>query len=385
MHISSTRASTTPWLELEGVEQRGYILIADITGYTAYLSHSELEHARGTLTDLLELLVEHTRPPLVLSRLEGDAVISYALEEGFVSAQTFVESIEDTYVAFRRAIELMVLNNTCQCNACANVSSLDLKFFVHHGTFAFQEIGGHQELVGADINLIHRLLKNTVTSATGFGAYILCTEAAEQALGLEDASESMVQHQETVDDFGDVTVWVKDMHPVYQARKDEELISYRPEEVVAVWEAEIALPPEVVWDYLNQSSFRDIIMGSDSHEVVDRSEGRVAPGSIYQCYHGEQIIPQVVLEWRPFERVILKMMTPVRPGPVEVMIEYRLQQVDGGTHITETMFRLTGPFLGRMSFRAYVRMTKKKGDADWATFRQAISSDHAARYGQPAA
>ena len=40
----------------------GYLLIADITGYTRYLSASELEHAQETLTALLELLVENTRP-----------------------------------------------------------------------------------------------------------------------------------------------------------------------------------------------------------------------------------------------------------------------------------------------------------------------------------
>ena len=39
----------------------------------------ELDHAQETLSELLELLIEHTRPPLILSRLAGDAVISYAL------------------------------------------------------------------------------------------------------------------------------------------------------------------------------------------------------------------------------------------------------------------------------------------------------------------
>ena len=79
------------------MELRGFILIADITGYTAYLNESELEHAQETLTDLLELLIDHTESPLVISRLEGDAVISYGLETGFVSGQTLLETIEKTY------------------------------------------------------------------------------------------------------------------------------------------------------------------------------------------------------------------------------------------------------------------------------------------------
>ena len=35
---------------------QGYLLIADITGYTRFLSESELEHAQDTLTALLEHL-----------------------------------------------------------------------------------------------------------------------------------------------------------------------------------------------------------------------------------------------------------------------------------------------------------------------------------------
>ena len=146
----------------------GYLLIVDITGYTRYLSESELEHAQETMT---ALLVENTRPPLVISRLAGDAIISYGLREGFFQGQTFIEILEDTYITFRKAIDRLVLNNTCGCNACANISSLDLKFFIHYGTFGFQRISDFDELVGNDINLLHRLLKNSVTEETGFQAY----------------------------------------------------------------------------------------------------------------------------------------------------------------------------------------------------------------------
>ena len=137
--------------------QQGYMLIADITGYTMYLSQSELEHAQRVLQTLLELLIEHTKPPMRISNLEGDAVFSYSLQGIALQGQTFVEMIENTYVAFRRAIDLMVMNNTCKCNACANISTLDLKFFIHHGTYGIQRLGGHDELVGSDVNLIHRL------------------------------------------------------------------------------------------------------------------------------------------------------------------------------------------------------------------------------------
>ena len=120
--------------------QSGFLLIADITGYTVFLSESELEHAEDSLRSLIDLLIEHTQVPLVISRLEGDAVISYALDGSFLQGQTLVEMIENTYLAFRQALELMILNTNCTCNACRNLVNLDLKVIVHHGTFMLQAL-----------------------------------------------------------------------------------------------------------------------------------------------------------------------------------------------------------------------------------------------------
>ncbi|NJN81748.1 MAG: DUF2652 domain-containing protein, partial [Caldilineaceae bacterium] len=258
--------------------QTGYLLIADITGYTGYLSDSELEHAQEVLQTLLELLIDHTRPPLAISRTAGDAVISYALQGVALQGQTFIELIEDTYVAFRRAIELMVLNNSCHCNACANIPSLDLKFFVHHGAFGIQKLGGHDELVGSDVNLIHRLLKNHVTEQTGFRAYTLYTDAAIVQLGLEEFCESLISQRESYEHLGEVEVWIQDMHPVWAAKKESLRVTIPPNEIVLQVAAEIDMPVQQVWDYLVQPAFRRILIGSDRQEIIDRYHGRVGEG-----------------------------------------------------------------------------------------------------------
>ena len=95
---------------LPQVEQTGYLLIADITGYTTYLTRSELEHAEQTLTALMELQVDQTPPPMSVAQLEGDAVLSYAIDDVMPSGQTFIETIDTIYVEFRGALELMVIN-----------------------------------------------------------------------------------------------------------------------------------------------------------------------------------------------------------------------------------------------------------------------------------
>ena len=361
--------------------QEGYLLIADITGYTQYLSKSELEHAQETLAALLELLVDRTRPPLVISRLAGDAVISYGLRHNFFEGQTFVEMIEDTYVAFRKALERMVLNNTCRCNACANVSSLDLKFFCHFGAFGIQRIGDHAELVGSDVNLIHRLLKNHVAEKTGFRAYTLYTQAAIRQLGLEEFGETMAPHAETYEHLGEVNVWVQDMHAVWEGKRGAAQVQIPPEQILLRFEAEIAMPPLLVWDYLLQPEFRSTLIGSDRQEVVNRAGGRIAPGSVYQCYHGDKFVPQAILEWQPFERILTQDLLPVPFPNTYVLVEYRLLPAAGGTRLLQVFGKPKGPLLGRALMKIMQPMLAGQGQKDIEAFKQHIEKDMAENRG----
>jgi uncharacterized protein YndB with AHSA1/START domain len=352
----------------------GYLLIVDITGYTRYLSESELEHAQDTLTALLELLVENTRSPLVISRLAGDAVISYGLREDFFLGQTFIEKIEDTYVVFRKALERLVLNNTCRCNACANISNLDLKFFIHCGTFGIQRISGYDELVGSDINLLHRLLKNSVTEETGFRAYALYTEAAIRQLDVEDLVEGMTLHDEAYEHLGEVKVFVQNMHPVWESKRSATAVDFPYDRILDCTEVYINLPRERVWDYLIQPEFRKTLIGSDRMEITNRVSGRIAPSSVYQCYHGDKVVPQTILEWQPFERMITREVPPIFPS-LSALVEYRLDSTEGGTRLTKMFAKLTGPFFGRTMLRLMAPMFSRIGRRSLEAFGLEIENN----------
>ena len=208
--------------------QQGFLIISDITGYSKYINESELEHARDSLTALLNILIDHTKSPLVLSKLEGDAVFSYAPTGGFLQGQSLLDMIESTYASFRKALDLMVLNTTCTCNACRNLPNLDLKFFVHFGSYMTQKLGDFTELVGNDVNLVHRLAKNHIKEETGFKAYAAFTQSVMGTLGLEDFQNSLTPHRETFADVGEVQMYVHDMHKVWERLKDTVRIEVRP-------------------------------------------------------------------------------------------------------------------------------------------------------------
>jgi uncharacterized protein YndB with AHSA1/START domain len=360
--------------------QNGYFLIADITGYTQYLSESELDHAQQILTNLLNLLIRHTRPPLIISRLAGDAVISYGLSDSFLQGQTFAEMLEDTYVSFRRTVELMVRNTTCSCNACRNIQSLDLKFFVHYGEFGVQKLDAHDELVGSDVNLLHRLLKNHVTEETGMRAYTLFTDAAIQKLGLGDALPALLRHEESYEHLGTVLTWVEDMHPVWEAKRLSVQVRVTPEQELMRVSTEIALPPERVWDLMLQPAHFNVLTGGQRIEIEQRSKGRVGVGSVYQCYHGDgTVLPQTILTWQPFERVVIQFEVPMPIRGISMTMELRLEPTPEGVRFSEIYAKSSGPYLGRLMADAMVRKMRGKFREDVARFRAHAEGLDAAR------
>ncbi|MEO7223598.1 MAG: DUF2652 domain-containing protein, partial [Devosia sp.] len=321
-------------------------------------------------------LIEHTKPPLIISRLAGDAVISYGLSGHFLGGQTFAESLEDTYVSFRRMVELMVRNTTCPCNACRNIASLDLKFFVHFGEFAVQRLDAHDELVGSDVNLLHRLLKNHVTEALGLKAYTLYSDAAIRQLGLENLTD-LVRHEESYEHLGTVTIWIEDMHPVWEAKRHQSQTTILTERELMRVSAEVALQPEIVWDYLIRPEHFNVLLNATKVEVVRRPGDRITTGSIFQCYHGGGLQPLTVIEWQPFERIVVEFAAPM-PGVVG-HCEFRLEPVPGGTRLTQIFAKGEGPMLRRLMFdRQFSKMAgtfqsdterfKEHVEADWAQF-----------------
>lgn len=319
--------------------QHGYMIIADITGYTAFLSGSELEHAEDSLRSLIGLLIEQTQVPLLISRLEGDAVISYADKRSILQGQTLVEMMESTYVAFKRAIELMVLNTTCTCNACRNISNLDLKFFVHYGTYMLQQLPAYTELIGTDVNTVHRLTKNSIKEKIGCEAYVAYSEAAVEALQIQELAKTMAAHTEEYDHIGAVNMFVQDMAAVWERRKEGSRILVTSEDALITCEFEYPLAPMLMWDYVTKPEFKAMLSGSDTAVIDNMDNGRISLDSAYICAHGKSITPQTVVDWQPFEQFTIH--SPIPMGMYVYWTTY-LEPTKTGTKVTSLSSELQG-------------------------------------------
>jgi Protein of unknown function (DUF2652) len=188
----------------------GPLVLADISGYTAFLQSVASAHANdafadgavpeayGILTRLLDGIVGQLVPPYTLSKLEGDAVFAFATDHDEVpKGGDVLVRFGGCYEDFRQRVASAKEIWPCWCDACANIEMLDLKFVLHAGPFVMQEIAGQRELVGPEVVIAHRLLKTSAPELIGRSAFTLVTDAAAEQLEipLDDCIQVVESHE----------------------------------------------------------------------------------------------------------------------------------------------------------------------------------------------
>ena len=284
------------------VTQHGYLVIADISGYTSFVAKTELEHSQEILAELLELLMAKFQPLMTISKLEGDAVFAYAPETMFPRGETLIEFIESTYVAFRDKQIAMKQATTCTCNACRNIPSLDLKFFAHHGDYFVQQVMNTRELVGSDVNLIHRLTKNHVSEATGWRAYAMFTAQCleHMQMNLEDVHEQIEYYEH----LPEVKTFSLDLHKRYKEIVEARRVFVDKDDADAiVLFCDFNVPVSVAWDWIQDPMKRNQWTRDSVWSSGDRPKGRTGIGATNHCAHwsGKMSSLHALLDWRPFE------------------------------------------------------------------------------------
>ncbi len=344
--------------------QVGYLVLADISGYTSYVAATELEHSHQVLTELLELLVDRLTPVLTMSKLEGDAIFAYLPAERLSRGETLLEIVESTYVAFRDRVEGIRRLTTCNCRACQAIPSLDLKFILHYGEFVAQQVSGIHELVGSDVNLVHRLSKNHVTEATGWRGYVLFSEQCLAVLALPP--DGLHVQAETYEHLGEVRTYSMDLHARYAALTDARRAVVAPAEAHVTYTRDISAPPPVVWEWLNDPHRRSEWMPDTTWSAVHRSGGRTGIGTRNHCAHGKgKVTIENVLDWRPFDYYTFETWISA-DGKMAAITTQRLEPVPGGTRLqTFLRFRLPVPdWAARLVAKPMARMAAYDASLD---------------------
>jgi hypothetical protein len=348
--------------------REGYLVLADITGYTKFLTGSELEHAQGIISELMSLIVASLAPPLRFVKSEGDAIFCCAESSLLADGERLLELVEVCYLQFSNRVGDMARATTCRCTACAAIGTLDLKFIAHFGTFAPQRVAGQEDVAGADVILAHRLLKNSITQQTGCCAYAFFTDPCLANL---PTSLPVRRHSETYESLGETAGGVYDLKPVLEGQRQAPRRYIGPDEADIEFTSRRQVAPAVLWQYYIEPEKRlqwHIDAVAEPNEPNE--QGRLGVGAASHCDHGSGVAFHRYVDWRPFSyftteltfskssflfRPCLEMTEFVPEANGWTTTHYRLRLVDRGW-LSRLKLRLFAPFFRRLFAQAMERL-----------------------------
>jgi hypothetical protein len=141
---------------------RGLIFIPDISGFTRFVTETELDHSRVIIQELLEVIINSNDSGLEISEIEGDAILFYKFGEP-PSLSELYHQVEKMFCAFHQNLIAYDVRRYCQCKACTSAVSLSLKVITHYGEFTQYNVSTFRKLIGKDLIVAHQLLKNEIT------------------------------------------------------------------------------------------------------------------------------------------------------------------------------------------------------------------------------
>lgn len=170
-----------------------------------------------------------------------------------------------------------------------------------------QNVSGIRDLVGSDVNLIHRLMKNHITEATGWKAYVLFTERCREHLNI--ASTDLHSQTESYEHLGETQTYSYDLRGRYESIQALHKDVVAAERSLISFELSYPVPPSVVWDWLNDPLKRAIYTYNTGPRFIDvlKPGGRRGVGAKTHCIHGQDLaMEETVLDWYPFDYLTVR-------------------------------------------------------------------------------
>ncbi len=264
--------------------QEGALVLADISGYSAFIAKTEVDHSWSILHELLETMVRSLEGRMDVSQVEGDAILFIS----GISTEEVISSVERTFVDFHRRLRDMQAVTTCPCGACASIGMLKLKFVVHHGTFSRQRLGNVEQLHGADVIVAHRLLKNKVPSKE----YLLVTDAVLARLP-EAMRARFIPHVEEFD-VGSFPCGYREIAYLWTDAEAAERKRVDADEALVTSDITVDAPLEVVYREMLKPDVMQRYLFSDGVETIPGARGETL-ASEFHCHHGGEMVTMRVV------------------------------------------------------------------------------------------
>lgn len=138
------------------------LCIPDISGFTEFMSEIDFDLSSKVVPSLLNKIIYSNEIGLKISEIEGDAVLFYRSGK-LPTLRALIDQCKHFYKEFYDQMNLLRKNNNGHPGAIRIPEILGLKIILHFGNeIGLVPIGKNIKLMGEDVIVAHRLLKNKI-------------------------------------------------------------------------------------------------------------------------------------------------------------------------------------------------------------------------------
>jgi len=149
------------------------LCIPDISGFTRFMGEIDFELSSKVIPALLNKIIYSNEVGLKVSEIEGDAVLFYRNGK-LPSLQILIDQSRHFYAEFYHQIDILRNKNNGHPRTKRIPELLGLKIILHFGEeVGLVPIGKNVKLIGEDVIVAHRLLKNKIP----IDEYVLISES----------------------------------------------------------------------------------------------------------------------------------------------------------------------------------------------------------------
>lgn len=147
-----------------------FFCVPDITGFTRFVATADITFAKEVIPALLRKLIDANILKMSVAEIEGDAVFFYKTGRlpSFNRVAEQCRLFYSTFLDFMSALEKSDPDSHDKYVA----DQLGLKIIIHYGQISSANIKGRTKLLGEDVIITHKLLKNNVSEDN----YLLFTD-----------------------------------------------------------------------------------------------------------------------------------------------------------------------------------------------------------------
>ncbi len=269
----------------QSIPQKALIFIPDISGFTKFVTDTEVSHAQHIIQELLELLIDSNKIGLELSEIEGDAILFYRFGKA-PNVGEMTQQVKEMFSKFHMHLKKYERNRICNCGACCTASKLAIKFIGHYGDISVNQIRQYQKLFGKEVIVAHRLLKNEIPS----DEYSLFTDDLRQSCpsweSIDEASWAPVLFDEQEYDSGKVRFCYLSLEPLFNELKEPDPVDYSlGQNTSQVIESEILIdaPMETVFNVMADVPWRAKWLPGVLAEFTDINSMLTQSGQTHKC------------------------------------------------------------------------------------------------------